>query len=411
MYDGRAHRSLVGEPFGATLNCTLSIATSMSNVTNMGTRTLWLCLSLGLACSPKPTLLSTQHSNSTNEAASRRDAGATGNTGEPLADAGRRARDGGTDNSWLALSDAASVDDILDAAPSVADAGESSTGRNIVPDASHHPNETSVLTDAMRPLDAALDSPGDAGTDAWTCDIPAITGSECNMATNCGCDATTVCRVANQHTGQTLCFAPGETPIYSPCDLDQDCGAEHVCEAGLCRPQCDNPGHFCEDGSSCASFSEDGRYVCVGHCNVLARSPDTWSKAATWIEVMAKQLEREMRDDYWTAEYSDCGEGAYCHPGVGPDEAASPRPLFPHCVPAKGYALDNGYCSSHADCVSGLACGLYPGETEGRCVRTGFVEGDCQNTGHRVQRETSIDGETLVSPDGLNTLGLCTKNL
>lgn len=397
----------MGEPFDATQNCSLSIAFSVSNVTDMGTRTLWLCLSLGLACSPKPALQSTQHSSSTNEATPR-DAGGT----EQPADAARPANDGGHDERSVAPSDGGYIAPIMDGGATAVDAGDAGRARqNVGPDAADHNDQTPALSDAMSPMDAAADSGFEAGPAPATCDIPDITGSECDLDTSCGCEPTAVCRVANQHTGQTLCFPSGETPIYSPCDLDQDCGADHVCEAGLCRPQCDNPGHFCEDGSSCASFSEKGRFVCVGHCNVLERSPGIWSQATTWVDVMATQLERGMRDDYWTVDYGGCGEGAYCHPGVGPDEAASPFPLFPHCVPAKGHAVDNSYCSSHADCVSGLACGLYPGETQGRCIRTGFVEGDCQNTGHRVQRGTSIDGETLMSPDGINSLGLCTKNL
>jgi hypothetical protein len=173
---------------------------------------------------------------------------------------------------------------------------------------------------------------------------------------------------------------------------------------------CDNPGQFCEDGSSCATFADGGRNVCVGHCNVLTRSPDVWSKAERWIEVMTLQYERELRGEYWTAEYSDCGEGAYCHPGIGPLEESSPSPLYPHCVPAKRYEVDNSYCGVNEDCVSGLACGVYPGETQGRCIRIGFVEGDCRETGHGVERETNLDGNTLIAPDGINTLGLCTKN-
>jgi hypothetical protein len=271
------------------------------------------------------------------------------------------------------------------------------------------------LPDAHIAIDAATDADPDtkvdAAPDAEVCNLPEVTGSECDLATNCGCDAELVCRIADQHTGQTLCFPPGETPSYAPCELDQDCAMGQVCEAGLCRPVCDNPGHFCEDGSSCSTFSDGGRNVCAGHCNVLTRSPDVWSKSERWIEVMTLQQERELREEFWTAEYSNCGEGAYCHPGVGPDEAASPSPLYPHCVPAKRYEVDNSHCTYHEDCVSGLACGIYPGETQGQCIRLGFVEGDCRETGHGVQRGTSVDATTLIAPDGINTLGLCTKTV
>ena len=389
----------------------------MSNVTCMGTRTLWLCLSMGIACSPRPTLQSTQSTNSARDerdsAVDWVDAGTAGaeDGGARQSVRGDSSGSDALDGAVKQLPDAAMPNEaISDAAIPALDAGRAQAA-DTEPDAAKQNYETPPETDAMPASETWVDAGSTAGSDAFTCDIPQIQGSECNLEVQCGCDPDAVCRVADRHTGQTLCFPPGDTPRYAACDLDQDCGASDVCEAGICRPTCATPGAFCEDGSSCASFSEAGRFVCAGHCNVLARSPDTWSRAETWVDLMTKQFARGMRTDYWTAEYTDCGEGAYCHPGVGPDEAANASPLFPHCVKATGAALDNSPCVTHSDCVSGLACGVYPGETEGRCVRTGYVEGDCQNTGHRVQRNTSVDGLTLMSPDGINTLGLCTRSL
>lgn len=380
---------------------------------------MWLCLTWGIACSPKP---AADADNSGNEIKSHETSTNQNQTAKDAASPDAGEKDSGVFAAFDAA-DAMAIDaGAEDAAafleatvPVAADAGSPGLSRLDSGVRSIQFVDASGMAISIELVDAAIDAGSDAmadaSPDAQVCNVPQITGSECDLTTNCGCTADLVCRVADQHTGQTLCFPPGETPSYSPCELDQDCAMGQVCEAGLCRPVCDNPGHFCEDGSSCSSFSEDGRNVCVGHCNVLTRSPDVWSKASRWVEVMTLQFEREMRDEYWTSEYGNCGEGAYCHPGIGPLEESSPSPLYPHCVPAKRYEVDNSYCDQNEDCVSGLACGVYPGETRGRCIRIGFVEGDCRETGHGVQRGTNLDGAVHIGPDGINTLGLCTKNV
>lgn len=378
---------------------------------------MWLCLAWGIACSPKPAADANNsgneiksHETSTNRNQTAQDAGATLDSG--VSDAGVViTADAQTIGDPDASSDAASTMLLEAGSTGLMDVdAESRVSRE---DASSYEAGPTPPFDAAGTIDAGSDANVgvDAAPDAQVCNVPEITGSECELSSNCGCEGGTVCRVADLHTGQTLCFPPGETPSYSPCELDQDCAAGQICEAGLCRPVCDEVGSFCEDGSSCATFSEGGRSVCAGHCNVLTRSPDIWSNAERWVEVMTRQQERGLRDEYWTAEYSNCGEGAYCHPGVGPDEASSPSPLYPHCTVAKRYEVDNSYCNQHEDCVSGLACGVYPGEIQGRCIRIGFVESDCRDTGHGVQRGTNVGGDTLIAPDGINTLGLCTKSV
>ncbi len=383
----------------------------------MGTRTVWLCLAWGIACSPTPANTDKLnelklHDTSTNKNLTSADAADIPDGAGPSGVDNVARHNGWSEGGLDAATMSEAGSDRLSAAeagPDPANGHDADAARDAAVDAMQP--ET---FDARSSTDAELtwsDAAADAAPDAEACAIPDIPGSECELRTSCGCESGLVCRVADQHTGQTLCFTPGETQTYAPCGFDQDCTAGQVCEAGLCRPQCENPGHFCEDGSSCATFSEGGRNVCVGHCNVLTRSPAVWSSAERWVKAMQGQQELGLRDEYWTAPYSDCGEGAYCHPGVGPDEASSPRPLYPHCMPAKGYEVDNSYCTDNEDCVSGLACGVYPGESQGRCIRLGFVEEDCQQTGHGVQRGTNIDGTVFISPDGRNTLGLCTKSL
>lgn len=377
----------------------------------MGTRTVWLCLAWGIACSPTPAADADRrgkeiktHETSTNPNQTVPDAAVASKSslldaGEPLAE--------DTDTT----SDASAV---KAARPGSHDAGHrglsgADAGLALAADTSHGTLPTEPAD--AEAADEARDAAPDPTADAAVCNVPQITGSECDLATNCGCDGETVCRVADQHTGQTLCFPPGESASYSPCELDQDCALGQVCEASLCRPPCDNPGLFCDDGSSCATFSEGGRNVCAGHCNVLARAPDGWSTAQFWILLMAGQNQRGLRGEYWTAEYSDCGRGAYCHPGVGPLEDSSPSPLYPHCVAANGAKLDNAYCSSSEDCASGLACGVYTGETQGRCIRLGVSDSDCQETGHGLERGSNVDGAVMMAPDGTAILGLCTKDL
>lgn len=250
--------------------------------------------------------------------------------------------------------------------------------------------ESAAAPDSSAP-DAATDA-GDAAADAgpFVCPIPAALGSECDLVTSCGCADGFVCRTADLHTGQTLCFDAGITPPYAACGFDQECGAGSVCEGGLCRPLCDAPDTLCSDDSWCGKVSGTGRTVCLGNCNPLIFDESRWSNPADWIELQAKQFERGLNLlPLRTLDFPGCGAGAYCSPGA---DGISP---FPYCVPSTGAAAIGEECQAHTDCATGLGCG------DEVCRAISFVDDGCA-----AGTDMSIVAY-WKAPDGYNSLGVC----
>lgn len=265
----------------------------------------------------------------------------------------------------------------------------------LLPDATAQLSETtSSITDAATDTDAAIFSP-DAGSDAATCPIPAARGSECDLVTSCGCAEGFVCRTADLHTGQTLCFTAGSKPTYSACEFDQDCAVGNVCEGGLCRPPCDTPETLCSDDSWCGKLRDDGRTVCLGNCNVMPLTVGRWKDSASWIENMQLLHERGLTElPQKTLDYVPCGEGAYCRPGL---EGISP---FPYCIPSTGTAIEGETCTIHQDCLSGYGCD----PTANECRIYAYVDDGCPSgDGSREGFEPT----EWLAPNGRDTVSLC----
>lgn len=253
-----------------------------------------------------------------------------------------------------------------------------------------------TLPDASPDADAARPdaSPDAARPDAAVCTPPDILGSECSVEDSCGCDEGLVCRVANRQTGQTLCFPPGARPSFSACDVDQDCAEGSVCELGLCRPLCDTPETFCpEDDSWCGPMLEGGRNVCQGHCNALPLSADKHATEEAWIEIQLDQMARGRISQMWTKDYTPCGEGAYCQPGIDPF-----RP-YPHCVIAYTDKEEGESCAYNPDCQTGLGC------YQKKCRIISYVSPGCpENYKFAIE---GLNPDEWGAPDNYNTLIMC----
>lgn len=299
-----------------------------------------------------------------------------------LTDAGS---DAGNDAGDAEPPDAVSSDASSDAAADIPS--------TLLPDATAQLSETpSSIADAATDTDAAISSP-DAGNDAATCTIPAVLGSECDLVTSCGCAEGLVCRTANHHTGQTLCFDAGITPPYAACEFDQECGEGNVCEGGLCRPLCDTPDALCNDDSWCGKLSDTGRTVCLGNCNPLPFDLNGWSQSADWFEIQSLQIERGLNTlPLRTIDYLGCGTGAYCRPGL---KGTSP---FPYCIPSTGEGELGATCNVNQDCISGLGCG------SNECRIIAYIDTSCPSGD--VSRD-GLDPDEWGAPDGYNNLALC----
>lgn len=273
------------------------------------------------------------------------------------------------------------------AAPDI-DADISST---LLPDATAQLSETtSIVADASTDTDAAA---LDAGSDTETCPIPAALGSECDLVTSCGCAEGLVCRTANHHTGQTLCFDAGITPPYAACEFDQECGEGNVCEGGLCRPLCNTPDALCNDDSWCGKLSDTGRTVCLGNCNPLPFDLNGWSQSEDWLEIQSLQIERGLNTlPLRTLDYVGCGTGAYCRPGL---KGTSP---FPYCIPSTGEGELGATCNVNQDCITGLGCG------SSECRIIAYIDTSCASGD--VSRD-GLDPDEWGAPDGYNNLALC----
>jgi hypothetical protein len=245
------------------------------------------------------------------------------------------------------------------------------------------------------PLEASVqDEVQDA---ASVCVLPAAAGSECSLADSCGCSPGFVCRVADQHTGQTLCFDPGVLVPYSACEFDQDCDAASVCEDGLCHPTCSDVNTLCADDSWCGPLREGGRTVCQGHCNVYRYVTGRYGTFEFWVELQGLLHERGMSDlPVWELDYTPCGEGGYCHPGA---PGLTP---FPYCMRGTGAGLQDEVCQLNTDCADGYGC------VNGVCSYWGFVDNNCPN-----DLDCSYDGTDPLwrSPDGYNVVGVCITTL
>jgi hypothetical protein len=305
-------------------------------------------------------------------------------------------RDAAADSSDSPAPDArvadAGLDTGLDTEPESFDASTPQTVETF--DASTKTEGDAFLTDSGL-TDSGAGDAGDAAAPA-VCPIPAALGSECDVVTSCGCDEGTVCRVANQQSGQTLCFDEGTTAHYAACGFDQDCGTGAVCEGGICRPTCETRDTLCSDDSWCGALEEEGRLVCLGHCNVLELASN-YNDAAFWKEQQVKLHEREFSSlPIWTLDYVPCGEGGYCRPGL---EGVSP---FPYCIRAADTKEAGTDCNIHQECLSGLAC------YDSYCRQVGFTESSCAE-GFSMER-TGLDPTEWGGPDGYNAVGVCTPN-
>lgn len=307
------------------------------------------------------------------------------------------------DASALTDSGISGQDSGADAAPSPPDA--SSDAAAALPDAS--PDAAAAPPDAASDAAAALPdaspdaatAPLDAASDAAaadaapSCNVPDARGSECGLGTNCGCAEGLVCRVADQHTGQTLCFSPGDRPAYSSCEFDQDCGTSEVCEGGICRAPCETVGTLCSDDAWCGKLTDEGRTVCLGNCNVMPYTVGRWKNAQDWIELQQINVDRERTTlPVKSLDYTPCGDGAYCRPGL-----ASVSP-FPYCIPATGIGIEGDSCEINQDCLTGYGC------KDNQCRIIAFVDDGCPSgSGSRDGLEPS----EWLAPDGYNSLRLC----
>ncbi len=348
--------------------------------------TLVAALLLAGCSSPAPSPVPLESSTPAHDAAATiadagKDAAAT------IADAGKDAAatiaDAGKDAA-AALPDASP-----DAAATLPDASPDAAAT--LPDTGPDTEASTLssVSDAATTTDADISS-SDAGSDAATCPIPTARGSECDLVTSCGCAEGFVCRTADLHTGQTLCFPAGNQPAYSACEFDQDCTTDTVCEGSLCRPRCDIPETLCSDESWCGKIQDEGRTVCLGSCNPIIFDKSRWVNSTEWIELQATQFERGLNLlPLRTLDFPGCGAGAYCSPGA---ENISP---FPYCTASTGTADLGTKCQAHSDCVSGLGC------SDKTCRSISYVDPGCA-TG----TDLSIV-PNWKAPDGYGNLGVC----
>ena len=271
-----------------------------------------------------------------------------------------------------------------DAAPSSTDAASDAAAA--LPDASPDASPDA----AAAPLDAASDAA--AADAAPSCNVPDARGSECGLDTNCGCTEGLVCRVADQHTGQTLCFAKGNNSNYSYCDFDQDCEATSVCENHLCYPLCNQPGTLCSDDSWCGQLDVTSPAVCLGHCSPLVQMEGVWTDYKLWIDLMRRQHDQGVNSlPIWSQDFKPCGTSGYCSPGT---PGISP---FPYCIASTASGTEGSFCFANQDCQSGFGC------YESQCRILAFLSSSCPSEYTGV----FFSEPTWITPDGFNNLGIC----
>lgn len=175
----------------------------------------------------------------------------------------------------------------------------------------------------------AFDPQGGLGLCGASCPVPEVPGSECSLVpTTCGCSDDETCQV--DISGKTQCAPPGEHTAMEWCTRNSDCAAGLSCVGSLCRPICDAELLPCADGSGCvqASSAENSPSTCLGHCDPVLPTLD---------------------DD----EFTPCGTGAYCSPGLTGDEVLAAS----YCArqsdtPAK----EGAACASDFQCKNGFGC-------------------------------------------------------
>ncbi len=163
-----------------------------------------------------------------------------------------------------------------------------------------------------------------------TCPVPDVPGSECSVVAGCGCDNGETCQV--ELTGRTACNTPGNQSTMGWCNTNTDCGAGLSCLGSLCRPVCDQALLACVDGSVCAKTiaAESSPAGCLGHCDPVTPTLDD-------------------------SEFTPCGSGAYCSPGL-PDNENVSLPES-HCTRQSDTPVNDGSgCGADFECRNGSGC-------------------------------------------------------
>jgi hypothetical protein len=138
---------------------------------------------------------------------------------------------------------------------------------------------------------------------------------------------------------------------------------------------------------------EGGRNVCQGHCNALPLSADKHATEEAWIEIQLDQMARGRISQMWTKDYTPCGEGAYCQPGIDPF-----RP-YPHCVIAYTDKEEGESCAYNPDCQTGLGC------YQKKCRIISYVSPGCpENYKFAIE---GLHPDEWGAPDNYNTLIMC----
>jgi hypothetical protein len=241
----------------------------------------------------------------------------------------------GVCRSWCSLEP--SDDDAADAGPSTGDV--TTSGASVCPEYSEC---------------LAFDPQDGLGLCGASCPVPDVVGSECSIIpATCGCSDGETCQV--EISGKTQCAPPGDHTTMQWCSRNADCAAGLSCVGGLCRPVCDAELLPCADGSGCveASSATNSPSTCLGHCDPVLTDLD---------------------DD----EFTPCGVGAYCAPGL-PNDAVlaesyctrqSDTPAKEDAACTADYQCKNGFgcdptsdtcqpwCREAEDCATGEACDL-----------------------------------------------------
>lgn len=238
----------------------------------------------------------------------------------------------------------------------------------------------------------------DSACSAWQkCDLPS---GECVVPTcsnDADCDAGFQCNTHNK------CIS--SCPVCRRCTSNSDCGANGICDGGVCLPPC-GPDRSCPGDSTCINFTNAGVLISSGTCN---SSGDCESG-----EQCFPDAEGGGTCATPCTSNGQCGENEACYGLV--DKYcidASPRCLNPDAnsngVCNLNYVCEGGENDPCLDvsCPSGQVC-----RRDGQCVDVpepdaGTPGGDAETPGDTLPPSNSRDSieadsnsaDTATGPD------------
>jgi len=233
------------------------------------------------------------------------------------------------------------------------------------------------------PKDAGMD-----GGDAMPpCERPE--GSECNWATECGCEENEHCQARGADAKWT-CVKRGKKKLGETCSSADECD-EGTCDQRVCRVYCDDASD-CDQGQCLPATGEGDKLI--KDVKVCWRACQAGSSDACPSGTTCQTREQDGKRASFcippanpcpTVENGICDEPVMCAAGTDSVDCSCDKPadvncdhvsqcgcaqgkscklantsFEPICVERVGTAKSDELCKTHDDCDDGLACTFNP---------------------------------------------------